>query len=267
MHDAMREQEKDLFVSINTNKWISRRKFLVMAVAGLVVGCSSSASPQPVVHVPTPTPSLSLALVPGTLIAPANADRIKQLATLNMNSGRVRGLAWSQDSKTLAVGAMENIQLWDVIASRQIATLAGHNGQVYQLAWSPDGQLLASGADDNTVRIWDAQSRSTLHVLQGAASVVFSLAWSPDGKRLAAGSDTDKVQVWERATWAKPALWNGPATPGQYHAGSFREGVYGVAWSSDNQRLAGATMAMCASGTPTLASSYALLCLAISPME
>lgn len=236
MHEATRKRGKRLCEALNKNTWISRRELFVLAAAGLVTGCSSSLPPQPLVNLPTPTFAV---LEPRVSISLANASQIKQLATLNLNSGRVRGVAWAPDGRTLAVGAMNSVQLWDVSAGKRLATLHGHNGQVYQLSWSPDGRLLASGADDNTTRIWDVQNRSAVHVLQGAASVILSLAWSPDGKRLAAGSDTDIVQIWERATWAKPALWSGPGMPGQYRAGRFRQGVYSVAWSSDGKYAAG----------------------------
>lgn len=240
MQNTQQKQKQDLFLSRNRLPGITRRELLLMGVAGLVVGCSPPLSAQPSVSVPTPTatptPVILQARAP---ISSANAILLKQLARLNINSGQVRGLAWSADSKTLAVGAMESVQIWDVASAKQLATLPGQKGQVYQLAWSSDGQLLASGADDNTTRIWDVQNRTALHVLQGPSSVILSLDWSSDGKRLAAGSDTDTVQIWERSTWAKAAQWNGPTTPGQYHEGSFRQGVYGVAWSPDGKQLSG----------------------------
>lgn len=211
MHDA--EQRSGNHASIRSfpmrRRPFSRRHFLFVAVAGLAAACSSSPSTQPSSVSTSFTPKLSptpVVLAPGSPISPANAGEIVKLAVLNANSGRVRGLAWSPDGKTLAVGTWQALQLWDAASGRQTATFAVPNGQFYQLAWSPDGQLLAAGVDDNTLRIWDMRTNNLLKTLQGTGGVVLSVAWSARGDRLAAGNSDGSVQVWERATWAKLAL-------------------------------------------------------------
>lgn len=240
MQDASEEQRKDLFLSKNEMGRISRRDMLLLTMAGLVAGCGSQTPSQLSGGLPTPATSPTAPVLrPRALISAANARQLKQLATLQANTGRVRGLAWSPDGKMLAVGAVGVVQFWEAATGRQIASLRlpATDTQAYQLAWSPDGMLLASGDDNNAVRVWDVQKRAVQQVLRGPSSVVLSLAWSPDGARLAAGSDSDTVQIWERATWAHPLLLSGPGTPGRYRAGRYREGVYGVAWSPDGKRL------------------------------
>jgi WD40 repeat protein len=64
-------------------------------------------------------------------------------------------LAWSPDSRMLAVGGLDNsIRLWEVSTAKVRREFVGHVAQARILAFSPDGQLLASGSDDTTMLIW-----------------------------------------------------------------------------------------------------------------
>ena len=243
MHDPSRMQNA-LYHKISpaNGGWrLSRRVFLGVATIGLLAACGSSLSPTRTTPAPTAT-STPKVLTPTAPISLTNAARIQKLALLNPNAGRVRGLAWSPDGKTLAVGASASgtAQLWDVSTGRPVVTLQGSTGQVYQMAWSPDGALLAAGADDNTVRVWDIQSSRLVQTLQGTGIVVFGVAWSPHGERLAAGNSDGTVQLWERSTWHRSGSWNDPAATGQFTAGRFHTAAYTVAWSP-NARLLAAT--------------------------
>jgi len=220
---------------------LTRRVFLGALATGLLSACGSSPSSA------TTTPTLTVTagqrvLMPAAPVSLTNAARMQRLAVLNPNGGRVRGLAWSPDGKTLAVGAAASAgsaaQLWDASSGRALAALRGPAGQVYQMMWSPDGQLLAAGVDDHSVRVWDMRNHSLLQTLQGTDLIVFSVAWSPRGERLAAGNSDGSVQLWERATWRKLATWNGPTTTGQFTAGRYHTAAYTVAWSPDGRLLA-----------------------------
>jgi WD40 repeat protein len=80
---------------------------------------------------------------------------------------RVRSLAFSPDSKTLAAAVGDRarrdhepglIELWDAATGRRRLVLTGHTNEVLSVAFSPDGALLASGSSDRTVRLWDVTS-------------------------------------------------------------------------------------------------------------
>lgn len=64
-------------------------------------------------------------------------------------------LAFSNDSKTLAIGDSWDIRLVEVDTANLITTLSKHNRQVKALAFSPNDKILASGSQDGTVLIWD----------------------------------------------------------------------------------------------------------------
>lgn len=220
---------------------LTRRSALGLLAAGLITACSSLPPSAPGASLLTPSPTHPL-LVPDAPVSSANAARLRRLAVLEPGAGKIRGLAWSPDGRTLAVGASAAVgstaQLWDIASGRPVVTLPGPAGQVYQVAWSPDGELLAAGVDDNTVRVWDIRSHTLVQTFQGTGLIVFGVAWSAHGGRLAAGNSDGSVQVWERATWRRQAIWSGPATAGQFTAGRYRTAAYTVAWSPDDRLLA-----------------------------
>ena len=63
-------------------------------------------------------------------------------------------VAFSPNSKMLAMGVGEKIELWDVETERIIATRHGHGGAVSTVVFSPDGSTLASGSRDGTALLW-----------------------------------------------------------------------------------------------------------------
>lgn len=222
-------------------RYLTRRGLLALLTAGLLTACGSSSSSAPVAPLLTtlPAPRIREPVAPVSL---TTATRLMQLALLEPGAGKIRGLAWAPDGKTLAVGASARAgsaaQLWDVSAGRPVAPLPGPPGQVYQMAWSPDGRLLAAGVDDNTVRVWDMQTRSLVQTFQGTGLIVFGVAWSAHGERLAASNSDGSVQIWERATWRSQAIWNSPSATGQFTGGRYRTAAYTVAWSPDGRLLA-----------------------------
>lgn len=215
----------------------SRRSFLGVSVASLLTACSS----LPAAITPTPVVSPTQAmLIPTEPISLANADLLQKLAMLDTHMGRVRGVAWSPDSKTLAVGSEGAVQLWDVATGKQLVSLQGveSSEQIYQLSWSPDGQLLAAGSDNNIARVWDIPGRNLQQILHGTDNIVLSVAWSPQGDRLAVGNSDGAVQIWKRSVWQQPSTWNDPTTPGQFRRGRLPDAAYTVSWSPDGDKLA-----------------------------
>ena len=123
---------------------------------------------------------------------------------------RVRALAFSPDSKTLAACA-DSIYLWNTDATDVKATFKALDTSFYALAFSPNGKLLASGCSDGSVRLWNATTQKeglggkigqympTLK-LKGHKEAVNILAFSPDGKTLLSGSDDATIKSWDTTT-------------------------------------------------------------------
>jgi WD domain, G-beta repeat len=78
------------------------------------------------------------------------------LALNQTDKGHVAAcLAWSPDSRLLAVGGLDNsVRLWEVASAQVRREYRGHVCQARIMAFSPDGDFLASGSDDTTLLIW-----------------------------------------------------------------------------------------------------------------
>src|SRR5262249_34113184 len=114
-------------------------------------------------------------------------------------------MAWSPDSKTLALAGGDNsdsIYLWDVATGKCVCRLkAGNDHGICSLAWSPDSKTLASAGFDGVARLWDVATGKETQRLIGHMDPVLALAWSSDGKRVATGRCRDgTVRLWDATT-------------------------------------------------------------------
>lgn len=129
----------------------------------------------------------------------ASGDR---LLTYNPNvydiQSAVHGLAWSPDSKHVALaGANKVVQIWEAATGNTTVTYKGHEDAVYAVSWSPDGKYLASASRDKTVQIWEAATGALHLTYRGHTAPVNTVSWSSDSRHLASGGDDNKVLIWQ----------------------------------------------------------------------
>jgi WD40 repeat protein len=206
---------------------------------------------------------LNLSQRSSTIGSPSTQASSSPIGTLVYTSPKINtvgtgftDIAWSPDSKRVAVATPIGVQIWDATTGKhpvQVQVPADPtNGSVYvyRLAWSPNSQMLAIAARQNLlvvdgqsgaiVHSYSANARTTLTTLNGpylsallpasGISGFLSLGWSPDGRFLAVSlaSGAGRVEVLDAQTGERvfdlPTLAN--AIPTEF------------AWSSDGQYLA-----------------------------
>lgn len=116
----------------------------------------------------------------------------KRLPDLTGFKGRVWSIAFSRDSRMLAVGTEDgNIYLWEAKSGKPLATLKGHTKAVASLVFSEDGKELWSCGLDQTIRRWEV-ARGKAQVIAIERSPGFEVAaFHPRGTLLATSDGRD----------------------------------------------------------------------------
>jgi WD40 repeat protein len=111
------------------------------------------------------------------------------------------GVAFSPDSKMLALGCQDGVSLRDASSGKKRAHFG--NKPLYFVAFSPDGKLLATASDADkgpNLELWDVKSEKQIREWNGHRGGVRTIAFSPDGRQLAsAGMDTT-ILFWDVAS-------------------------------------------------------------------
>jgi serine/threonine protein kinase/WD40 repeat protein len=126
--------------------------------------------------------------------------------------GDISTVAWSADSRYLAVGTVEGfINVAEVDTRQRVMSSKAHDVAIRAIAWSPDGSRLASAAADGYVKLLDSRRGSELLSFHMGKRPTRLLAWDTDGRRLAAASD-ESIRILD-ATRGFAFAERGPRSP------------------------------------------------------
>jgi dipeptidyl aminopeptidase/acylaminoacyl peptidase len=142
----------------------------------------------------------------------------------------ITALAYSPDSKLLAVSGYHEILLHRADGSGLVARLIGESERVQSLAFSPDGKYLAMTGGTpglfGEVQIWDVAKKKLKLSLPMTFDTVYGVSWSHDGKKVAFGCADNSLRAIEAAT-GKQILYQG----------GHSDWVLGTVFSKDSSHL------------------------------
>jgi RNA polymerase sigma factor (sigma-70 family) len=144
----------------------------------------------------------------GKTLALAGVDKrvwLCDLATQKVKPSEMRGypqiIEWLRDGKSLLIGALDDLVLWDVATAKEVRRIKLPRLTIQRHALSPDGKVLAVVEWGPRVRLFDLASGKEMHA-DGPAhrAGVGVVAVSPDGRLIASGANDGTLILWERAT-------------------------------------------------------------------
>jgi WD40 repeat protein len=142
--------------------------------------------------------------------------------------GQALSVAFSPDSKLLAVTSASEILIFETVGGKKLLSLSGHTSLVNKIVFSPDGKLLASASDDGTLKLWETSAGKLVLAFEtdviadqpaipeyGDQPKAFkSVDFSPDGRWLASARYNGQIYISDVQTGktlekiATPENWN-----------------------------------------------------------
>ncbi|CAD6190536.1 unnamed protein product [Caenorhabditis auriculariae] len=163
-------------------------------------------------------------------------------ATYQVFSGPVRDIAWNDDSKRIAaVGEGKerfgHVFLFDTGTSN--GNLSGQSRPMSSVDFRPTRPYrIISGSEDNTIALFEGPPFKFKTTFHEHSRFVHVTRYSPDGALFASAGADGKVLLFEGSEGSLVGELTDPSvSTGAAHSG----GVFGLAWSHDNQRIATAS--------------------------
>ncbi|MCG9126987.1 hypothetical protein JT359_05230 [Candidatus Poribacteria bacterium] len=117
-----------------------------------------------------------------------------------LGRGCLPDIAFSPNSKYIAIGTWVGIWLYDLMTLSPIALWESERGMIGKVTFSDNGKWLAASNSDNNLKVWDVQ-RGVCIAQMETESYISGLTFSPDNSYLASASvRSSSVEVWNPET-------------------------------------------------------------------
>ena len=143
--------------------------------------------------------------------------------------GNATCLAFSSDSKWVAVGYSSDIYISDVSTGERVGSIRVSH-LLTSIAFSSDGITLAIGHNWRHVSLWGARTFEHWQSLGTHSNGVNAVAFSPDGEILASAGNDNLIRLWDTFIGENLQTLRGHTA-----------GVQSVSFSSDGNTLASAS--------------------------
>ncbi|GFF58342.1 vegetative incompatibility protein HET-E-1 [Aspergillus lentulus] len=145
----------------------------------------------------------------------------------------VQSVAFSGDSRRLAIASKATVRIWDTEIQVSQGILAAHTLPIRSITASPCGKWLATGSVDCAVGLWDRATGLLVRTLEGHTSTIDCVEFSPDGNLIASGSHDSTIRIWDTQTGDTTHVFTGHSD--HVHASVFsRDGRRVASGSKDN---------------------------------
>ncbi|MEM7316796.1 MAG: WD40 repeat domain-containing protein, partial [Planctomycetota bacterium] len=129
----------------------------------------------------------------------------------------LQSLAWSHDSKTVAMGDSQGgVLIYPASLSGDPTRLVGHAGPVTSVTFASSNKTLVSGGSDDDVRFWDLLTGQTKIVMTIHDRNIRALSLSRDGDLLMTADAGGLIRMWPAGS-ISPDARPEENTPGSSH--------------------------------------------------
>jgi RNA polymerase sigma factor (sigma-70 family) len=168
------------------------------------------ASGKQVYHLETHYCLMLLFSPDSTILASRGGRDRKEVRAWDMKTGQelFRGeiagpwpgpMAFSRDSKTLAVVGNETVEIWEARTGKVLKKYRNPTPEAHAVAFGPGDRLVIAAGRNPPFPLFDVATGQELCRCRGHTAVMANacFVFSPDGKTLATGSDDHTVRLWE----------------------------------------------------------------------